>query len=345
MIRVLIADDSPTSRALLSGILADDGRFAVVSEAVDGLDAVKLANSLKPDVIVMDIHMPVLDGVEATRRIMEEHPTPIVMVTGSSNHDHIKVVLNAMDAGALAVLHKPQGPSSPEFEAEKLRITATVAAMAGVTSMRRHLRDPEGWNQLEEALSRRTYRVRAVGIAASTGGPGAVRRILSELPVPFPVPILIVQHIADGFGAGLAEWLREGTTLTVKMAAAGDMLQDGTVYVAPDQRHMGVSRELGILLSDADPIEGARPSATFLFDSLARVYGASALGIILTGMGRDGVAGLRTLKAAGGLILAQDERSSVVFGMPGSAIAEGLASAVVPLEAMALQIGRAVRRG
>jgi len=342
-IRVLLADDSSTARALLSAILGADDRFEVVGQAVDGLESVAQAARLKPDVILMDIHMPGIDGVEATRRIMDEMPTPIVMVTASANHADIKVTLNALNAGALAVLHKPVGPGSATYIAESELILATVIAMAGVMVMRRQPRVQYLWEQSDTVLQRWKGPVSVVAIAASTGGPTALRHILSELTAPFPVPVLVVQHIALGFGQGLAEWLGEATALQVKVAVDHEPLAAGTVYIAPDQLHLGVSADGRVALSDTAPVNGAKPSATHLFSSVADAYGSGALAVILTGMGRDGASGLHKVKAAGGLVLAQDEHSSVVFGMPGAAVADGVVDVILPLDQIAVLIGREVR--
>jgi two-component system chemotaxis response regulator CheB len=175
-----------------------------------------------------------------------------------------------------------------------------------------------------------------VAIAASTGGPPALQKLLGRLPRDFPAPILLVQHIASQFTGGFAAWLDSVVPLTVKVATAGEPLQPSTVYVAPEQRHLGVSRNgLSVLLSDEPPVGGFRPSGTYLFESVARAFGNAVVGLILTGMGRDGVDGLQALWAAGGMVWAQDEASSVVFGMPGAAVAEGLVDRVLPLHGMA----------
>jgi len=341
--RVLIAEDSSTSRELLSSILRQDGRFEIVGTAVNGLEAAEMSKRLRPDVIMMDIHMPGLDGVKATERIMEESPTPIVVVTGSVQFTDVAVTLNALNAGALAVLRKPFGPGSPGFVEECQQIVSTVVAMAGVKVIRRLPRPEQVWDRAYEEALQTKATARIVAIAASTGGPVALRRILAACTGSPRVPLLLVQHIADGFGPGLAEWLGAATSLTVKLGEHGEALDAGTVYIAPDDRHMGVSRNARILLSDGPPIGGFKPSATYLFRSVAATFGSAALAVILTGMGEDGVAGLREIKQAGGVILAQDEQSCVVFGMPARAIAEGLADTVLPLDQIAVRISGALR--
>lgn len=339
-IRVLIAEDSSTFRDLLAGILTGGGPFEIIGAAVNGLEAVEMTRRLHPDVVMMDINMPVIDGLKATQRIMEESPTPIVVVTASVLFGDVAVTLNALNAGALAVLRKPAGPRSETFADESAHIVATVKAMAGVKVIRRRPRPGDGKPPSDGVPAPAVGTYKVIAIAASTGGPAAVRRILADLPAVLPVPILLVQHIAQGFGPGLAEWLGSATGLVVKMAVQGEILTPGTVYIGTDGGHLGVSRDLRIRIAAEPPIAGIRPSATFLFESVAAVYGSAVLAVILTGMGEDGVAGLHAVRDRGGAILAQDEQTSVVFGMPAKAIEAGLVDAVLPVEEIGLRISR-----
>ena len=185
-------------------------------------------------------------------------------------------------------------------------------------------------------------RPRLVAVATSTGGPPALQTLLSGLPGDFEAPILVVQHITKGFTAGLATWLNTVCNLQVKVAEHGDRLAPHTVYVAPDDRHLGVANRHVVALSSAPPVGGFRPAGTFLFESAARVFGAATLAVILTGMGEDGVAGLRAVRRAGGRIIAQDEETSVVYGMPGAAVAAGLADQVLPLDRIAGRLAQLV---
>ncbi len=343
MTRALVADDSPTARALLAALLAADPDVQVVAEARDGQEAVELTRQHRPDVVTMDIEMPRLDGFGATKRIMTEAPTPIVIVSGLDVRD-VTVSLEALRAGALAILPKPGGPGSVQFERESRHFVATVKAMARVKIVRRAAERPAvaAVPSVHEPAPRPAARPEAVGIVASTGGPAALHRILSELPATFPRPILVVQHIAIGFAEGLAHWLDHASRVRVKVADDGEALEPGTVYVAPDNLHLGVSRESRVLLSDAPPSGGFRPSGSFLFDSMARALGAASLGLVLTGMGRDGADGLRALREAGGTVLAQDEATSDVFGMPAAAINDGVVHRVLPLDAIAAELIRLV---
>jgi len=349
LIRVLVAEDSATARSLLVQILTSDPEIRVVGEAGDGAAAVAMAQRLKPDLVTMDIHMPGLDGLAATKEIMITAPTPIVIVTGSTRAREVSDSMEALKVGALEVLVKPPGPGSPGFGPAARDLVATVKAMAQVKVVR-HWRSSSPRPAAAPAAAPRAApappappaagraRVRVVAVATSTGGPAALQRIFAALPGDFPLPILVVQHITPGFTAGLAEWLGSVCPLRVRVGRHGEALAPGTVYFAPDGRHLGVARSGALALSDGPPVGGFRPSGTALFESVAGVYGASAVALILTGMGDDGLAGLRAVRQAGGRVVAQDEGSSIVFGMPGAAVAAGLAHAVLPLDAIAAHL-------
>jgi two-component system chemotaxis response regulator CheB len=245
--------------------------------------------------------------------------------------------MEALRAGALAVIEKPAGPAVPGFERRCKTLLETVKLMAGVKVVRRFAeRTPRDQvAPLPRIASGLREPVQAVAIATSTGGPAALQAIFSRLPGDFPVPILVVQHIAKGFVGGLASWLGSASKLRVKVAEGDEPIIPGNIYLAPDDRHLGMTSRGRIAVSPDSPVSGFRPSGTFLFESAARALGARALAVILTGMGRDGVEGLRLVKASGGRVLAQDEASSVVFGMPAAAIEAGLADEVIALEDLA----------
>ncbi len=332
MIRVLVAEDSGTARALLVEILGSDPGIEVVGQAVDGVEAVAMAQALRPDLVTMDIRMPRMDGLEATHEIMITAPTPIVIVSSSARRAEVEGSLAMLGQGALEVLRKPPGPGSPGFAREAGRLVATVKAMARVKVVRRWRGSPQAEPPRPPALA--GARARLVAIAASTGGPAALRQLLAGLPADFPAPILIVQHITAGFTVGLAAWLDGVSPMRVKVAVDGEPLARRTAYLAPDDGHLGVTEARSIALCDAPPVGQFRPSATHLFESVARAYGPSAVGVILTGMGDDGVQGLRALRRAGGRVIAQDEPSSVVFGMPAAAIEAGVVDAILSLDAI-----------
>ncbi|CAN5865545.1 chemotaxis protein CheB [soil metagenome] len=337
MIRVLIAEDSLTVRDLLEQALGADPQIEVVGLAKNGLEAVEMTKRLRPDVVTMDVKMPVMDGFEATKRIMSEVPTPIVIISATMDMHDVDVSMNALRVGALALLEKPPGVTSPKFDESIWHLVSTVKAMAGVKVVR-HWPDASASRRAPAVARQEESQIKIIAMAASTGGPAALARILSELPVGFPVPILVVQHIALGFVDGLVSWLSTRGPLRIKAGENGERLNASTVYLASDDLHMGVTRDARLALVDTPRIGMFRPSATYLFGSVARAYGPAALSVILTGMGEDGVGGLREVRAAGGRIIAQDEASSIVFGMPGAAIAAGLAERVLPLSAIAASL-------
>jgi two-component system, chemotaxis family, protein-glutamate methylesterase/glutaminase len=329
MIRLLVAEDSDATRALMIKILRHDRSIDVIGEARDGLEAIEMTRRLKPDLVTMDIQMPKVDGFTATEQIMMSWPVPIVVVSSVANLHEAKGAAHALSCGALTVLPKPTGA---DFNRNARELIAVVKAMAEVKVVRRRLR-PRPALALPP-LSARSERPRVLAIAASTGGPAALRILLPALSPDFPIPILVVQHITAGFIGGLVGWLAAMVSLPVKLAEHGETLSGGTIYFAPDEFHLGIAFNLSAILSSAAPMRGFRPSANFLFESAANACGPAALAVILTGMGNDGLDGLQAVKRRGGCVIAQDEETSVVFGMPGAAIGAGVADAVLALEAI-----------
>ena len=340
MIRVLLAEDSRTVAALLKGILESDPEIEVVGTAGNGREAIAMTLELDPDLVAMDIHMPVMDGLEATKEIMVQAPRPIIVVTSSVSSADVNRSFDAVGAGALLLLDKPVDPSAPRFEQQRRELVRMVKALADVKVVRRWARSARKLD-----LPPANGRMRAVGIAASTGGPSAVQRVLGALPPEIPAPILVVQHIAPGFGPGVGEWLGRTCLFRVKVAEDGEPLAARTVYVAPDDRHLGVSPGGAVRLCDSESIGGHRPSATHLFKEIANVYGSRAVGVVLTGMGRDGVEGLRLLRERGGRVVAQDRETSAVFGMAGAAVEEGLVHDLLPLDRIAHRVDELWRYG
>jgi len=342
-VRVLVVDDSATSRLLLVEILRADEEIEVVGQAADGVEALAMVKRLSPDIVTMDVHMPRLDGFAATKRIMVEAPTPILIIT-SVDARALSISLEAVRAGALAVQAKPTDPSAPGFDEEARELVRQVKAMSEVKVVRHHDHEaPAGKPPISsraggpEAVAPRSSALlhdvpaAVVAIAASTGGPAALHRILTPLSADFPLPILVVQHISRGFGPGLAAWLDKASPIRVKIAEEGETLRPATVYVAGEDRHLCVSPSRRIHLSTVPAVGGFRPSATVLFESVAAAFGKGAVAVILTGMGRDGVDGLRAIRRAGGLTIAESKASAVVYGMPGAAVHDGLADLVLPL--------------
>jgi two-component system chemotaxis response regulator CheB len=324
---------------MLVSLLMEDPEIQVAGEAKNGLEAVDMARNLRPDVIAMDIVMPEMDGFEATKSIMTQNPTPIVIISNVVNVREIQVSLQALKAGALTVIKKPGGPGTEEGETDRSIFVSTLKIMSQVKLVRLWT-DPSKKTDVRprRSLPRKFpdgIKGRVVVIAASTGGPAALNRIFSELGGDFPAPILVVQHMAPGFITGCAAWMNGNSSLRVKVAEEGESPQPGTVYLAGDHRHLGVSALPTLAYSNAAPIGSFRPSGTSLFESAAKVYGSSTIALVLTGMGSDGVAGLKAVKDAGGLVMAQDEDSSIVFGMPGEAVKSGQTDMIVPLPEIA----------
>jgi two-component system chemotaxis response regulator CheB len=349
LINVLVVEDSPVVREFLIHVLSSDPGIRVVGTAHDGEEALDAVRRYRPDVITMDIHMPKMDGLEATRRIMETDPTPIVIVSGSTDPHETAMMFRAMEAGALAVLMRPNGIGHPNHETTARELVQTVKLMSEVKVVRRWprvRRDAPAPHPVKMGLARAPAQVRIVAIGASTGGPPALHTILAGLPKAFPAPILIVQHMAAGFIQGFAEWLAQSARLPVHVATHGEPTLPGHVYIAPDEYQMKVDHSGKILLTRDAPENGLRPSVSYLFRSIADNYGCDAVAGLLTGMGRDGAEELRLLKDKGAVTFAQDKDSSVVHGMPGEAIKLDAATFVrAPDKIAAVLVNLANHRG
>jgi two-component system, chemotaxis family, protein-glutamate methylesterase/glutaminase len=323
MIRVLVVDDSPVARDYLAHLLEGEPDLKVVGVAASGREAVAAAAALKPDVITMDIFMPGLDGVQATRAIMESYPTPIVIVSANWNPGEAEITFRALEAGALALVRRPEGPGHPEQESTVRELLETVKLMAEVKVVRR-------WPRREKreglpALSR-PRAVEIVAMGASTGGPPVLQAILARLPSSFPVPLLIVQHIAPGFLESMINWLKETSGPQLHLARHGELPLVGCAYFAPDGCQLGLARDRTITLQAGS----SQPTVAHLFRSVATVYGRQAAGVLLTGMGRDGAAELKLLREKGAVTIIQDQASAAVFGMPGAAAELDAADCALP---------------
>lgn len=338
MIKVVVAEDSAVQRDLLFHLLTRDPDLDVVAVARDGVEAIELVRLHRPDVVVMDVHMPRMGGYEATRAIMAELPLPIVMVSACGQPDEVRMSFDALQAGALALIAKPSGPDLPDHapSADRLRTTVRLMANVDVVTRRRSVAPSAA---VAPPASHRRRRIELVAIGASTGGPSVIAEILSGLPSELSVSVLIVQHMAPGFADGFVQWLGTKTSLAVSLASAGDPILPGRLYLAPDGRQMGVTRDRRIELRPGPPRGGFCPSVTDLFESVADIYGRAAMGVVLTGMGRDGADGLLRLRQAGGVTVAQDAASCVVFGMPREAIAIGAIDSVLRPDQIAAAIG------
>ena len=345
IIRVLVVDDSPLIRQILVSMLQSEPGFVVVGEAADGLEGARLAARLRPDVITMDIRMPRLDGLGSIKQIMRAVPTPIVVVTSSVYDSDLDVAFRAVEAGALTVVEKPKGLSLEAYEVVRDQLVTTLRLMADVQvvtlwSDRQSPGQGSRGRMGADDLLWGEAKIDLIAIASSTGGPGILRQILSALPGDMSIPITIVQHITPNFAQGFAQWLDGATALRVSLAKDRDWLEPGQVLIAPEHTHMLVAPGGLIRLDRSPPIQGLRPSANPLFNSVAKVFGEAAVGVVLTGMGEDGADGLQVLREVGGYVLAQDEASCVIFGMPKAAIDRGIVDQVLTPDEIAATLNR-----
>jgi two-component system chemotaxis response regulator CheB len=349
-IRVLIVEDSLVERAFLTDLFATDPEIEVVGAVNGGAAALAFLEQQRPDVITMDIMMPDMDGYETTRRIMETTPVPIVMVSAGGNSEEVDATFRAMEAGAVAEMHKPPGVGNPNYEDAAQQLVQTVKAMAEVKVVRRWARHrrfapgQEGRASTTAEARRRpeTTDIHIVAIGSSTGGPAVLQTVLAKLHKDFSVPVVIAQHIAPGFLEGLTKWLAQTTGRSIRIAAQHERLEPGRVYLAPDGCHMGVENTGLIVLSKEAPEHGMRPAVSYLFRSVTNAFGRKAAGVLLTGMGRDGAEELKRMRECGAVTIAQDQETSVVFGMPGEAVRLGGAAYVLPPEKIAAMLNEIV---
>ncbi|HTE51179.1 MAG TPA: chemotaxis response regulator protein-glutamate methylesterase [Kofleriaceae bacterium] len=336
-LRVLVVDDSLFMRAAIARLLTDDGRFEVIGQAKDGEEAVARAVQLGPDVITMDFNMPRLNGAEAVREIMTRRPTPVIMFSAHTRQG-ARETFEALSAGAVDFVSKPAGEVSADLRAIADELVAKLMGAAGAT--------PQALAPLRQAKPARPAFLttwppagpRILVVAVSTGGPSALQRLIPALPADTRFSALIVQHMPANFTTTLAERLNALSAVTVREARDGDRPIAGVVYVAPGDRHLEVSDRGFLRLGDGPPVNGCRPSADVTMAGAARAFGSRAIGLVMTGMGRDGTAGLAAIKQAEGITLAQDQASSVIFGMPKAAIDAGVVDEVLPLDRIARRL-------
>jgi two-component system chemotaxis response regulator CheB len=343
-IRVLVVDDSAFVRQALSRMLGSEPDIQVVGLAADGMEGVEKARELRPDVITLDLQMPRMGGLEALERIMAENPVPVLLLS-SVTRQGADVTLRGLELGALDFVDKSSVQGNMNLLALAQELRGKVRALAGASPRRRETRALRAVAEGRDAAPGASPRAEAVVIATSTGGPPALQAIIPDLPKDLPSAVLIVQHMPLGFTRSLAERLDARSPLPVREALDGQAVEPGQVLIAPAGRHMKVRRRgqsIKVLL-DEEP-RGAlhRPSADVLMASMAKAYGARVLGVVLTGMGSDGVEGLRAIREAGGRTLAESEESCVIYGMPKAAVEAGVVDRSVPLRRIADEILAAV---
>jgi two-component system chemotaxis response regulator CheB len=344
-IRVLVAEDSLFARSILVKILETDPAIKVVGVARNGKEAVDLVRALRPDLVTMDIRMPVMDGFQATQLIMAENPTPILVISASVGSEDLKISFNAIQAGALDIIEKPRGNLQSGYERLGAEIVHRVHLVSEIKVFRHltpRLRKPLAWTPA--ALPAGAPPEHVVAIGASTGGPSALLSILQAAPAGFPAPILVTQHISEGFGRGCADWLGRNSALEVRVAENGDRLRAGVVYFAPDRGLLELRGRSEIAVRP-QRLRQERLSIDAMILSAAEAWREKTVAALLTGMGNDGVEGLRRVKALGGRTVAQDEKTSVVWGMPRAAVEAGVADQVLPLEEIPQALLRLVAAG
>ncbi|TCT26752.1 two-component system chemotaxis response regulator CheB [Melghiribacillus thermohalophilus] len=350
-IKVLVVDDSAFMRKMISDILNSDPFIEVIGTARNGKDGIDKMEKLSPDVITLDIEMPIMDGLTALKNIMDRNPLPVVMLS-SLTQEGAETTLKALQFGAVDFIQKPSGPISLDIEKIKESIVRKVreAASANIASMSKgnELTEPPSPLPLTvQTKANKENRKTIVAIGVSTGGPRALQQVLTQLPADFPAPLVIVQHMPPKFTKSLAERLDKLSAITIKEAEHGELLQKGTAYIAPGDFHMKVKKigmSLAANITKDQPIRGHRPSVDALFESISTLHGYKKILVVLTGMGSDGTHGMQVVKQEdpGTIAIAEASETSVVFGMPKSAIQTGLVNQVSPIQDISQSILKAM---
>lgn len=330
MIRVLIVEDSPVTSELIKEILNSDSELEVIGIVDNGKKAIDFVRHTTPDVITMDINMPVIGGIEAIKEIMEINPVPIVIVSTDWKTEDVNTTFKAMEIGAVGVAEKPWGDSEISLNQRARKLIKTIKAMSEIKVIRSRVKQKKIENSTVNELKNKLHQnIDLIAIGASTGGPPVLQTILSRLPEDFPIPILIVQHIAPGFLDGFIELLSNSCKIKIKIACQNEHIMPGNVYFAPDFFQMKVDQKSNIILVDDNFENSVKPSVSYLFRSVASSFGKNSIGVLLTGMGKDGAKELLALKEKGAVTIVQDKESSVVHGMPGEAINIGAADYIL----------------
>ncbi len=347
IIKVLVVEDSPAIRDFLVHVLSGPG-VRVIGTASNGSEAVEFVKRSKPDVITMDLYMPVMDGLEATRRIMEITPVPIVIVSGIWDPKEVETTFRALEAGALAIVQRPRGIDHPDHDTTVKELVQTVRLMSEIKVVRRWYREKvkaTDFRLIADGVRTDVHeQIDVVAIGASTGGPPVLQTILKAIPEEFPAPLLIVQHMAPGFLPGMLGWLRESSRLRLNIASDGEEALPGHAYFAPDGFHMGIKNIGTITLTSGERERGARPSVSYLFRSVAQAYGGNAAAVLLTGMGNDGAQEMKLLKEKGAVTIAQSKESSAVYGMPAAAVALNAAAFVLSPEQIPVALAKMIEQ-
>ena len=329
-IEVMVVEDSMVARELLVHILESSPDISVIATAKNGVEALKRLETYSPDLITMDVNMPEMDGLEATARILEQYPIPIIIVSAALDPEERANTFKIIEVGALALLDKPHGITDPDFEKQAQSIVEMVKMMSEIKIMKRKQKVKSTPASKTRPNLNKKFDIAAIGV--STGGPPVLKEIFSKISPAFPLPILVVQHIADGFDQSLVDWLNIYSKLPIHIAKQDEQIVHGHIYMAPSGKHMTISKLRHISLIPMSESDKHCPSVGKLFQSVSNIYSQNAVGIILSGMGNDGVPELKMMKDKGALTIAQDRESSIIHGMPGEAIKIGAATNVQSIE-------------
>lgn len=353
-LKVLIVDDSRSYQFLLSRALEEVGNVTIVGKASNGNMGLRMLELYKPDLITLDVEMPIMNGLETLKRVKEKHPEVEVIMVSALTIQGAQVTLKALEAGAFDFIGKPS-KSSMEENHNELR-QQLAPKLQGLLRKKRTVKRPAPVTIPRKTTTSRSFKPRRassspvsiVGLGISTGGPNALKEVIPEIPADFKQPILIVQHMPPMFTKALADSLNQRSPLTVVEATHGETVKSGTVYIAPGGKQMKIRKtglQTVIVLTDDPPEKNCKPSVDYLFRSLANQFQGSAMGVIMTGMGNDGTLGLKLMKRYGSYVIAQDEATSTVFGMPMEAIKAGVTDETLPLNRIADGILRQTQKG
>ncbi|MGK7945896.1 MAG: chemotaxis-specific protein-glutamate methyltransferase CheB [Microcystaceae cyanobacterium] len=346
MIKVLIVEDSPVAMTLLKRMVNETPDLQVVGTARTGVDAMDLIPKTKPNIICSDLYMPKMDGLELTMEVMSKFPTPILIISSSVQKKDTQQVFQLLNAGAVDVFPKPTAGLSSEYDATKARLIEKIRIVSGVKVFTKRRREKQPLVSQGVANSPTRFppvafkpdidaSIKVLAVGTSTGGPQALQELFSTFPPFIPVPVLCVQHISKGFLDGFVEWFNQSCPLPVEIAKHQEMPKPGVVYLPPDKQHLEIDRSGRFNCYISANVDGHCPSVTVLFNSVAKFYGRHAIAVLMTGMGRDGASGLLEIARKNGFTIAQDESTSVVFGMAHEAIKLGAANKILPIQEIA----------
>lgn len=343
-IRVLLVEDSPIALTILKRILNSSPDIEIVGTARTGQEGLALIPDIQPDVICTDFFMPQMNGLEFTSQVMVNYPRPILVVSASVQEDDSYRIFQLLEAGAVDILPKPQAGLDAENLLLKQALINKVKVLSGVKVFKRKGAQFEQRIPPSTSTINQQGQFKIVAVGASTGGPMALQALFMDLPEDFSVPIVCVQHISRGFLQGLIDWLARTCKLSIQIAIAGEKPEPGTIYFPAERQQLTLDYRGRFVYSQSTLVDGHCPSATTLFSSIAHVYGRKSIGILLTGMGRDGADGMKAIADAGGATIAQDEATSVVFGMPKEAIVLGAAERILPIDTISLTVLQLVQQ-